>query len=100
MEIDRIGQTLESLKRNEHYKVLLDMTNVDHIHYRVMKHLVASAEGFRDQDGDIKMAQLSDETKQVIQFTGADQYLEDYATISEAILSFLNKVDERDSLFQ
>ena len=93
MEMDRIEKFLQSLKKTQNNKVLIDMTSVDHIHYLVIKKLVDSARHFRLDDGDIKLVSVDGEAKEVIKFTGADQMLEDYATISEAILSFLRHGD-------
>jgi len=96
MEIDRIERTLDSLSKTQNNKILIDMTWVDHLHYTVIKKLVDSAETFRHQLGDIKLVNLNPETKELIRFTGADQFLEDYATISEAILSFLKLAERND----
>lgn len=90
MEIDRIEQVIKSLKRGNNNKILLDMTSVDHIHYQVVKKLVENAIYLRTLKGDIKLVNINPDTKEILRFTGADQYLEDYATISEGILSFLN----------
>lgn len=91
MELDQIERVLNSLKKSHSRKVLLDMSSVDHIHYQVVKRLVESAITLRAQKGDLKLASVNAEALQVIRFVGADQHLEDYATISEGILSFLKQ---------
>jgi anti-anti-sigma factor len=91
LEMNRIEKTLASLRRSNFNKVLLDLSSVDHVHYMVMKRLVENAVDLRNKRGDIKLAGLNDETREILRFTGADQYLQDYASISEAILSFLKK---------
>lgn len=93
MEIDRIERVLGNLGKSLHNKVLIDMTWVDHVHYMVVKKLVMSAEEFRRRRGDLKLVNLSPETRELMRFTGADQFLEDYASIAEAILSFLKGPD-------
>lgn len=100
LEMDQIEKTLLSLRQANHHNVLIDMNSVDHIHYRIIKRLVHSAFEFRHRAGDLKLAGLRPEAREVIKFTGADQVLEDYATISEAILSFLNKVDSEVKIYQ
>lgn len=100
MELDRIEQALNSFRKTSHNKVLIDMTSVDYIHYLVIKRLVDRASQFRDQSGDIKLVNVTDDAKEMIRFTGADQFLEDYATISEAILSFLRQADKAENDFQ
>lgn len=96
MEMDRIEQALRSFQSSNNKKVLIDMTSVDYIHYFVIKRLVSNASHFRAGDGDIKLVSLKNEVKEMIRFTGADQFLEDYATISEAILSYLKPVNNNN----
>lgn len=93
LEIDQIERVLSSLKRSRNHKVILDMANVDHIHYVVAKRLVSNAIQLRAESGDLKLVSLNPDTKNIFRFTGADQHLEDYATISEGILSFLKQMD-------
>lgn len=100
MEIDRIEQTLESLKKSANRNVLIDMTSVDYVHYLVVKRLIDNAINFREINGDIKLVNVNNETREMIRFTGADQFLEDYASISEAILSFLRQGSNLEKMFQ
>jgi len=100
MEIDYIEKTLSSLKKTNNNKILIDMTSVDHIHYLVIKRLVENVVRFRENKGDIKLVNVKAEAKELIRFTGADQFLEDYATISEAILSFLGHIDQNSTVYQ
>ena len=89
MELARIETVIESLQRCHNKKIILDFASVDHIHYRVIKNLVDQAQNLRVENGDLKIVGANDQTRQILKFTGADQYLDDYATISEGILSFL-----------
>lgn len=98
LEMNRIEKTLTSLRRSNFNKVLLDMSSVDHVHYMIIKRIVENALELRGRRGDIKITGLNDDTRQIMRFTGADQYLQDYATISEAILSFLKKSSDTASL--
>lgn len=100
MELDQIERVISNLRESKSHKIILDMTSVDHIHYMVVKHLIASAEELRAQHGDIKVVNLSPEGREIFRFTGADQHLEDYATISEGILSFLKKHDMDRQYYQ
>ncbi|MCP5464028.1 MAG: STAS domain-containing protein [Deltaproteobacteria bacterium] len=96
MEIDRIERVLNSLQQTNHNKVLIDMTSVDHIHYVVIKNLIEKAMSFRDMSGDIRLVSVQEDAREMIRFTGADQYLEDYANISEGILSFLTRTESNE----
>lgn len=70
-------------------KILLDLAQVDYIHFKAIYHLARKAVELRSFEGDLKLASLNPKTRQVLVFTGADQYLTDYATVGEAVLSFL-----------
>ncbi|HLD44753.1 MAG TPA: STAS domain-containing protein [bacterium] len=100
LEMDHIEKILASLKKTNNNKVLIDMSSVDHVHYAVIKKLVENVMHFRRNQGDIKLVSSNSNTKDIIKFTGADQYLEDYASISEAMLSFLGHAEQNEALYQ
>ncbi len=89
LELDHIERVIDSLQKSHNKKIILDFAAVDHIHYRVIKNLVDQAKTLRFENGDLKIVGANEETRQIFKFTGADQHLDDYATISEGILSFL-----------
>ncbi|MBF0107486.1 MAG: STAS domain-containing protein [Deltaproteobacteria bacterium] len=99
MEMDRIETALRSFQNSNSKKILIDMASVDYVHYFVIKRLVKKASLFREDEGDIKLVSLKNEVKEMIRFTGADQFLEDYATISEAILSYLKPMGHDDRMY-
>lgn len=100
MEMDHIERVLESFRQSKLNKVLIDLTSVDHIHYVVIKRLIDNAVHFRDESGDIKLVSTNADMKEILRFAGADQFLEDYATISEAILSFLKYGEVQERVYQ
>ena len=89
LEMELLEKTIRSFKKNRHFKILLDMAGVDHVHYEVTRKLAVQAVRLKNQRGDIKLANVNENNRQVFKFTGADQYLEDYSSVSDAILSFL-----------
>lgn len=94
LEVELIEKTIQSFKKCNHYKILLDMAEVDYLHFQVAQKLVREANDLRLKEGDLKLAQSNEQTREILKFTGADQSLEDYSSVSEAILSFLK--DARD----
>lgn len=98
LEMEMLGRTIRSLKKHHYCKILLDLSGVDHVHYKVMSSLARQAVTLKGKRGDLKLAHANNETQKVLKFTGADQVLEDYATLSEAILSFLRR-QNGDALF-
>lgn len=97
LEFEMIQRIIDSFKRHHHLKILLDLAQVDYIHFKAIYHLARKAVELRSFEGDLKLASLNSKTKQVLVFTGADQYLTDYATVGEAVLSFLKNPEKNYS---
>ncbi len=91
LEMELLEKTIRSLKRHQQCKILLDLTGVDHLHFEVARKLVREANQLRLQNGELKIAGINQQVRHIFQFTGADQFLEDYSSISDAILSFLKE---------
>lgn len=99
-EINHIEKVIRSLKESQYHKIILDMANVDHIHYLIAETLISQAQSLREKQGDLKIASIGAYAKEIFRFTGADQYFENYATISDAILSFLRRSDFETQYYQ
>ncbi len=89
MEMELIATVIQSLKKCDHHKILLDLAQVDHVHFQAVKCWVKEAEDLRWSSGDLRLVGVGKKTREVIQFTGADQYLRDFSSMADAILSFL-----------
>jgi anti-anti-sigma factor len=89
LEMELIQKLIASLKKNHHTKILIDLAKVDHVHFQAVQRWADEALVLQAAEGDLKIASPNPSTRQVLQFVGADQHLKDYASISEAILSFL-----------
>lgn len=89
IEIELIQNMLSSFRKSHHNKVLLDLAQVDYLHFQAVRKWAQEAVAFRRRDGDLGLISANRQAKLVLQFTGADQHLKDYASIGEAILSFL-----------
>lgn len=98
LELEVLERTIQSFKKSQQYKILLDFAEVDHVHFEVTRRLAEHSLLFRLRHGDIKLANMNDNTREVFKFTGADQYMEDYASKADAILSFLRCVQVDDHL--
>lgn len=98
MEMDIIEKMITSFRKHRHYKILLDLAHVDHVHFQAVKRWAEAAKELQNFSGDLKLINPNSKTKNIIKFIGADQYLRDYASTSDAILSFLKSVAERSDL--
>lgn len=100
-EMEKIQEIFKSLRQTSSSKILLDLSQVDHIHFRAVERWALEAIDLQKNEGGLKLVAPNREAKHILQFTGADQFLEDYFNLSEAILSFLNQTeatDEKESL--
>lgn len=88
-ELPEISETLRSLCEGGNAKVLLDMTAVEHVHYLVFRKLGDIAAILRVQGGDLKIAGLSPENREILRFTGMDSSLEAPMRVAEGILGFV-----------
>ena len=93
LELELIQKMIESFKKCRYRKFLLDLAEVDHIHFEAIRKLVREAKVLRAMKGDLKIVYANPQTLEVMKFTGADQCFEDFGNIAEAILSFLKNPD-------
>lgn len=89
LEAELIERLIASLKKSDHKKILLDLAQVDHVNLQAVQRLSEQAKRLQQEEGDLKLVAVGEKSKQMLQFTGADQYLKDYSSLADAILSFL-----------
>lgn len=79
-----IGRFLMADKKN----VLISLAQVDHVNYLSIGVLVGSLKLLRSIGGDLKLAGMQPQVRQIFRVVGMDQFFEDYTTVEEAIESF------------
>lgn len=89
LELELIGRLIESLKIYQHNKIVIDLARVDYVHFKAFSKWARQAAILRESEGDLRISAPNNETRNMLKFTGADQFLEDYASANEAVLSFL-----------
>ena len=87
-EVERVGSTLFSLLRNRKTKMVLNFQDVEHIHYPSIPSLVDAVRKLKQFHGDLKFAGMSDYTRSIFMFMGANESVENFKTVPEAVLSF------------
>lgn len=83
----RIG----NLIRYKWTQIVLDLQEVNHIHFRVFSELLAASTACSLSTGDsggIKLANLSPYLREIMKITGVDDRFETYDSVAEAVLSF------------
>ena len=82
--LDRICELME----RDLSKIVLDLSEVDHIHYRFLAKLTALARISLVMSGGIKLANVTPYNQEIIRLMGAERFFETYDSVAEAILSF------------
>jgi anti-anti-sigma factor len=94
-ELNRVdGQELIQKIRNfiqsDFSKIVIDLSQVEHIHYGVLGELWGLAEFSAIRAGGIKLANVSHYNRQILRITGMDRRFETYDSVADAVLSFQN----------
>jgi anti-anti-sigma factor len=79
-----LGELLSSAKT----KVVLNFQKVEHVNYKTIKNLLDEALKLRRLEGDLKCASMNRYNKNIFRFTGADQVVESYDSVYDAVMSF------------
>jgi anti-anti-sigma factor len=87
-EIEKVGRAMFSLLRKRRTKMVLNFQDVDHVHYPSIRPLVETISKLKRFHGDLKFAGMSDYTKMIFWFVGAGEFIENFETVPEAVLSF------------
>jgi anti-anti-sigma factor len=97
-DLDRSGGELLSRIReglaSERIKIVLDLRDVEHIHFRFLSELLGLAAVSSVLDGGIKLANTTPYHRQIMRFTGVDDCLETYDSVADAIMSFQDSFAE------
>ncbi len=85
-DMEGIEQTLFELRQHQHNKILIDMSSVEHVHYRVLPRLAAHALSVREEQGDIRVASLQGDSESVFRLMQGDRYMQEYEALTEDVL--------------
>jgi len=84
--VEKIKNFLESNWR----KIVIDFSDVEHIHYGVLGELLGLVEASKASSGGIKFANMNSHNRQILKITGMDRRFETYDSVADAVLSFQN----------
>jgi len=84
-----LGELLKSAKT----KIVLNFQKVEHVNYKIIQNLLDRALKLRRLEGDLKCASLNNYNQNIFRFTGADQFMESYDSVYDAVLSFHGESD-------
>jgi len=72
----------------QHYKLVLDMTDVPYVNSAALRTLAEIISTTREHGGDLRLAALQPKVKRVLQIVGFDRYSALYGTVGEALVDF------------
>lgn len=87
-------EKISNLIRYEWSKIVIDLKEVNHIHFRFLSDLLAVSTVSSLLSGGIKLANLNAYTREILRLAGVDHYFETYDSVAEAVLSFQNHLTE------
>jgi anti-anti-sigma factor len=87
-EVEKVGRTLFSLLRKRKNKMVLNFQEVEHVHYPSIRPLVETISKLKRYRGDLKFAGMNEYTRSIFNFVGANDFVEHFHTVPDAILSF------------
>lgn len=79
---------LESLVSDKNYKIVVNLSNVEHISSTAVGALVGISKQIRRKNGDLKVFGLSENLQRTFDLVGASKVLEIYGSESDAVSSF------------
>lgn len=83
-----LRKELESLVSGKNYKIIVNLSNVEHISSTAVGALVGISKQVRRKNGDLKVCGLSEGLQRTFDLVGASKVLEMYSSESDAIASF------------
>ncbi len=94
-ELDHVDgrALLEKIRRSlssDWRKIVIDLSQVEHIHYGILGQLWGLAEATAGSAGGIKLANVNSHNRQILILTGMDRRFETYDSVADAVLSFQN----------
>ena len=79
-------------------KIVLDLGEVEHIHYRVLAELGTVLSESDGQVGTVKLANLNSYHRELLKVAGVDHFFETYDSVAEAVLSFESPLSQACNL--
>lgn len=88
LEMENIVGAILKLIKTQKNKIVLNFEKVDHVNYKTISRLLDKTLNLRSIRGDLKCASMNRYTSNIFRFTGADQVMESYESVYDAVMSF------------
>ena len=92
-EVDRceggkLLQKIHQLLERQWVKIVLDLGEVEHIHYKILPELLQAAVFSQLSNGGIKLVHVNPYHRRLLELVGVHENFETYDSVAAAILSF------------
>lgn len=87
-EIQSLEREMYELLYSQHRKMVLNFEDVDHVHYPSVEALMGAVRKIKNYDVDLKFAALSDYNRKIFRFMGAEESVENFETVPDALSAF------------
>ena len=92
--VDVLDRVLSSLSQCDQRNVVLNFKDLKHLDYRLVQRIAGRIIEFQCDGGDLKMAAASGYVRHILEAMGLDEEI--YASVEEALLSFVGDVPDGD----
>lgn len=89
---DEFEQVLRYLMSNNHYKFVIDLTNVEFISSAGWGNFVAELQAIRDNKGDLKLSGMSQDVYDIFLLLELDMFISAYPHPDKALLDFSKNI--------
>ena len=87
-----LEQVFDSLLRRDRYQIVVDLAGVDYISSAGWGIFISHIKDVRDNDGDVKLAGMVPDVREIFELLEFDKVLQSYASVEDAVRKFTPKV--------
>ncbi len=88
MTASELEQVFDSLLRRERYRIVVDLAGVDYISSAGWGIFISHIKDVRDNDGDVKLANMIPDVREIFELLEFDKVLQSYSGVDDAIRKF------------
>ena len=89
---------INTLLQFEWSRVVIDLSDVDHIDIKILPELLRAALFSANQFGGLKLANVGSYTRTLLRLAGIEGHFETYDSVADAVLSFGTPMGGTDTL--
>ena len=88
-----LEQVFDALMRRGRYRIVVDLAGLDYISSAVWGIFISLIKDVRDNEGDVKLANMVADVSEIFELLEFDKYLQAYRSVDEAVAKFPGSSD-------